>query len=405
MTEGRMSRNEAIYTVAGTVIGAGILALPISMAVSGFLPGLVALLVIGIASVLTSMYIAETILRTNEELHLPGLARKYLGDTGLWLMFIGILIYIYGALAGYLSAGGSLLFEVSGGRIPIWTGTILYFLASSLIIYFGLKATGRAELIMFALMMALFFSILAYAAPRISSSLLVHSSWGALPAVFGVVLFAYVGHSVIPTVARGMQHDPRGFQLAASAGVAVPMLLYILWALVIVGVVPSGAAGNTQVAFAKTATLVQAQQHGQPATIPLGHIVGGAIILLGGFFAILSTMTSYMGFGLSLIDIWIGLLRRSLGDVHRMVPLALSVLLPLALALLRPSAFISALDLAGIYGGGLFAGILPPLMVLRARKLGGRKPEFVTPGGDGVPIAVFILFLAGLLYKTVTLFQ
>jgi len=400
MSEGRMSRNEAIYTVAGTVIGAGILALPISMAVSGFLPGLVALLVIGIASVLTSMYIAETILRTDEPLHLPRLANKYLGRGGFLLMFLGILIYIYGALTGYLSAGGSLIFEVTRGLVPIWTGTIIYFAVSSLIIYYGLKATGLAELVMFAFMMLLFFSIIGYAFPRVNPSLLAHANWNSLLSVFGIVLFAYVGHSVIPTVAQGMKHDPQGLKLAAWVGVAVPMLLYIVWSFVIVGVVPSGAGDNTPVAFSDTATLAQGQQHGQPATIPLGHIVGGTIIFLGALFAILSTMTSYMGFGLSLIDIYSGLLKISFKNVYRIIPVSMAVLLPLALALLRPSSFISALDLAGIYGGGLFAGILPPLLVLSARKKGNRKPEFVTPGGNWVPFLVFLLFLGGLVYKT-----
>jgi len=251
----------------------------------------------------------------------------------------------------------------------------------------------------------LFFGIIGFAAPHVTGSLLAHADWGTLPAVFGVVLFAYVGHSVIPSVARGMRGDPRGLKLAASAGVAMPMLLYIVWSLVIVGAVPSGMGGDVNVAFPDTVTLAQAQLHGQPATIPLGHIIGGTIILLGSFFAVLSTMTSYMGFGLSLIDIWAGLFQKSGRGLHRMVPVALAVVLPLILALVKPSSFINALDLAGNYGGGLFAGILPALMVLKARRTGARKPEFVTPGGNWAPVVVFVLFLAGLIYKTVALLR
>jgi len=405
MAEGRMSRLEALYTVAGTVIGAGILALPISMTVSGFLPGLFALLVIGVASLLTSMYIAEAVLRTESPLHLPDLAARYLGRGGSALMFTGILIYIYGALSGYLSAGGSLIHEVSRGALPIWAGTIIYFAVSCAVIYFGLKATGKAEVIMFAGMMALFFGIIALAAPRLSSSLLEHSNWQAMPGVFGVILFAYVGHSVIPSIALGMKHDFKGLQMAASAGIALPMLLYIIWSLVIVGVVPPGTQGETNVAFSETATLAQAQVHGQPATIPLGHLIGGIIIVLGSFFAILSTMTSFIGFGLSLTDIWTELLRKFRRHPARVLALALSVILPLALAISRPASFIAALDLAGVYGGGLFAGILPPLLVWRARRKGDRTPEFVTPGGNWAPLLVLVLFSAGLLYKTWTLLR
>lgn len=38
------------------------------------------------------------------------------------------------------------------------------------------------------------------------------------------------------------------------------------------------------------------------ATVPLGLIVGGSIIYLGNVFAILSTLTSYIGFAFSLTD-------------------------------------------------------------------------------------------------------
>lgn len=87
----RINRLEAIYTIAGTMIGAGILALPSSMAISGFYPGMAALLVIGAVSIFTALYIIETSFRTEGELHMPALAERYLGKAGM----VPVLVFCF----------------------------------------------------------------------------------------------------------------------------------------------------------------------------------------------------------------------------------------------------------------------------------------------------------------------
>lgn len=400
----RLSRLEATYTIAGTMIGAGILALPASMAVSGFFPGMVSIVVIGIVSIFTALYLVEALLRTEGELHMPALTEKYLGRIGLIAIFLGIMLYVYGALAGYLSAGGSLIFELTGGAVPFWLGTVLYFTVSTGIVCFGLRITGIAEFFLFSLMIVFVITVMGMTVPHLQPELVLDAEWGALPSIFGVVLFAYAGHVIIPTVARGMKHDARGLATAVITGLLLPMAIYLLWSLVFSMAIPRGEEGAV-VPYSETATLFEAKHYGQPATIPLGHLIGGPVVLIGSIFAILSTFTSYLGFGISSIDCWQDLPGRGGGRMGRISALILTMTLPLILALVNPASFLVGIDIGGIYGGSLFAGLIPPLLVLRARKRGTVDSDFSVPGGSVGPILVFLFFAAGVVLRTVQLFQ
>ena len=83
---------QGVAIIFGANIGAGILALPYGARSGGFVALLVALIVAGFLTTASMLYVAEVALRTKEPLQLAGLARKYLGNLGSWLVFAGIVI-------------------------------------------------------------------------------------------------------------------------------------------------------------------------------------------------------------------------------------------------------------------------------------------------------------------------
>lgn len=64
------------------------------------------LVAIGVLSSLSGLYIAEAVLAHHEDVHLATLAERHLGTWGMFAMLVATAIYIYGALVGYLAAGG-----------------------------------------------------------------------------------------------------------------------------------------------------------------------------------------------------------------------------------------------------------------------------------------------------------
>ncbi len=385
VVKGEVSTLNGVFIFAATIIGAGILALPVAAADAGLFPTILILLTVGAMSIFSALYIAEAVLATEGVYHLPTLTEKYLGKTGLLVMLAGVVIYIYGALTGYLSAGGQLISALSSDVLPVWLGALIYFLVASIVVHFGLKLMSQVETWLFAGMLILLGLVMTVALINVRVPFLYEANWSSTPGIFGVVLFAYVGHSVIPSIAAGLGRK-REINKVAVWGVVIPLLLYILWCVVVIGVVP------------KT-TLLMAKTEGLPATIPLGIIAGTSIALLGNVFAVLSTMTSYIGFGFSLKEVYhdtAGSYKKSLKPV---LATGLVVIPPLLITLVKPGAFIKALEIAGTYGGGIFVGILPVLIIIKARKVSG-KTVYMTWGGQLTPYLVLGIYLTGMAYMT-----
>jgi amino acid permease len=385
---------KGVFVFAATIIGAGILALPVAAAKTGFFPMLLILLVVGGVSIFSAMYIAETVVNTPGDHHLPGLAKEHLGGFGFAVMIIGIIIYIYGALTGYLAAGGQLFYSLSNGKIPVLAGILIYFVMGSFIVHFGLKIVSRVETYLFSAMLILIGIVIALTLPNIEIPLLLETHWDDTMNIFGVVLFAYVGHSIIPSVARGLNHLD-DINKVSVWGVLIPLLLYVLWCLAVIGAVPKTAVEGLP-------SLAGAKGSGQPATIPLGLIIGGSVVLLGNLFAVLSTMTSYIGFGFSLKEAYVDVADEMHQKISPRAVTLLVVIPPLVIALFKPKAFVNALDIAGTYGGGLFVGILPVLMVLSSRKK-IKTIKHMTWGGKWMPYIVLIIYVIGMFYGTMKL--
>ena len=389
----RISTSKGVFLFASTIVGAGILALPVIASKAGFFP-LAAMIVVlaGVAS-LSGLYIAESVLADSTDSHLPALAQRHLGTWGVIAMLLGIAIYVYGALIGYLVAGGQIFHTLSRGAIPVWVGTLIYFAIGSLILHHGIVLISRVNTYLMYVMLVLLGILIGMAAPRIQVPFLLRTSWSSTFDVFGVVMFAYLGHSVLPSIALNLENRKR-IVTVVCAGIALPCVLYLLWSMVVLGVVPAASETGP--------SLGQARATGQPATIPLGFLLGGSVILLGNVFAALSTVTSYIGLGVSLKDSYADLARQRGRAIQNWVLTAIVVLPPLVVALRRPGAFVHTLDIAGTFGGGLFVGVLPVLIVMKLRR-SGMPGEATTWGGNGLPWIVLAVYVAGMIYTVAKL--
>jgi len=379
---------DATGMITATTIGAGILALPIALYPFGTLGAALLLLAAAGLSLAASLLITEALMRTDHQAHFPALVDRHLGPWGCALVTASLAAYIYGALAAYVISGGALLEAWSGGAVPNWAGEIIYFAALALVVYGGMGVVKRAEEASSLAIAALALLISALALPHFA---MAQGSAGAaaIPGVFGLVLFAFFGHSIIPSLRMRMGRDWRGLLRALLLGTALVAVIYIAWTTAIAGAVPGGL-------------LAAAGASGQPATIPLGAVVGPVAILLGGIFALFSTGSSYVGSCFSLVDIF----RDEFHELHRRIgkgaALMLSALPPLALALLMPHGFVKVLELAGLYGGGIAIGVVAPITYLAARRHGRREPEFSIPAPLGEILASLLLgvTLAMLIYET-----
>ncbi|MBU1704212.1 MAG: hypothetical protein KJ922_02520, partial [Nanoarchaeota archaeon] len=134
-----MAKNlyQAIATLIGFTIGAGILGIPFVIAKAGFVTGIIDIVLIGIAILFINLYIGEISLRTKGSHQLTGYADKYLGKWGKGLMTFSMIFGMYGALIAYTVKEGEFLFKVFsplfGGNQIIYS--LIFLVLASILIF------------------------------------------------------------------------------------------------------------------------------------------------------------------------------------------------------------------------------------------------------------------------------
>ena len=109
--------------ITGMTIGAGVLGIPYVIARVGLLIGISYIIVIGMVMLGLNLMIGEVAVKTSEQLQLPGLSGRYLGN---WAKYLSSFLFVggaYGSLLVFIVGEGESLSALFGGN-PIWWGVI-----------------------------------------------------------------------------------------------------------------------------------------------------------------------------------------------------------------------------------------------------------------------------------------
>mgnify|MGYP002725631278 CR=1 FL=1 len=343
---------EAVAVIVGTVVGAGILGIPYAVAQVGFFVGLGYIVGLGLVVLSLHILLGAVSARTKESSQLAGMAGKYLGKPGKILMSIAFFLGTYGALLAYIIGQGEVLQALFGGSSFVWS--LLFFAMGSVVVYRGLKTVKVAELIMMSILLVAAIVISIWGAPSIElSNLAAVGDWKSLLLPYGVVLFAFHGSAAIP-VAEELVRDQKRFKKVILLGGLIPIVLYVVFAAVVVGV--TGSA-TTEV-----------------ATVGLGEFLGPAVLLFGNVFAFFAMGTSFIMLGTAMRETyeWDFRVRPSLAWIA-------TIGVPLALFVLGLRSFVQVISIAG----ALFISLEAILIVLMywksTPKSSGKSRVFALP--------------------------
>lgn len=361
---------EAVFTLVGTVIGAGILGLPYVFAKSGFFIGLFWLVVISGIMIYVNLCLGEVSLRTKETHQLTGYAEKYLGKKGRNWMLFSVIFGIYSALVAYMIGEGQSFSTLFFGNTShaIWFAVGFWILMTSLV-YGGLQRLKQVEsygvMTIIVIVLVIFFVML----PDVSVSNLKEMSYPLFFFPFGVTLFALLGFMSIPELKRELEGHERLLKRSVTFGIAIPAVIYAMFTLVFVGVLGSNVA--------------------DVATISFTGILGKILVILGIF----TMMTSYFVLSFALKDTFIFDVKVKKGEfwLVSLIPF----LIYLAVAIFDFAGFVKVLGIGGTISGGV-AAILILFMNLKAKKQkGGRKPEYSVKINKVVAWILSIVFVLG----------
>ena len=369
----------AITTLVGTIVGAGILGIPYVLAKAGFFYGSLIILIIGVAFLFLNLFAGEVVLRTKEQHQLTGYAEKYLGTNGKRFMALGMLINIYGALPAYLIGEGTTLHAIFKFGSPLLY-TLIFFAIAFLIIYRGIKATGKTELFLIFLLFLVVIFICLFSFQEISFSNLsiFNPAFFFLP--YGVIIFAFMASPAIPELQEILGKEKKKMKKTIIIGSLIPIFLYLIFAFIIVGVV--GVNQFDQLEPNQRIATVALQIYSQP-------LLG----LFANILAVLAMFTSFLTLGVALVEMY-----HYDYKLSRQTSLLLTFSLPLAIVLFDLTTFITVLGVTGAIAGGL-DGILVILMYWKAKILGNRKPEYNLGKLQIFGTLLIILFLFGMFFQ------
>ena len=369
--------------VAGTMIGAGMLAMPLTSAGIGF--GFTLVLLLGLWALLTfsALLFVELYQTAESDAGIGTLAEQYFGKTGRIIATAVLIIFLYALIAAYISGGGSLLKDLLpesfGDKVSILLFTVIF--GSFIVI--GTHSVDKINRVLFFVMLAAFAVVLSLMLPEIKfDNLMATPIDNALIISASPVFFTAFGfHGSIPSLNKYLDGNVKALRISILAGSAITLCAYILWQMSTHGLLTQNEFLQILKEDATLNGLVKAT-----LAITGSNVIAGAVKL----FSTLALVTSFLGVGLGLLECIEDLLKRSFNISAGRISLGLMTFIPpLVFALFYPEGFILALGYAGQMFA-FYAVVLPVSLVWKARRTHTNLPYKVW-GGNLTLIIVLVL--------------
>lgn len=380
-----------ILLITGCCIGAGMLGLPVLSAMAGFMPSLLMLLLGWAYMACTGLLLLEINLCFPEEVNIVSMAQRTFGVFGkliAWLMF---LFLFYCLMVAYTAASGELavdfIKQLTGIPIHPWIGAFFFSFTLGILLFIGTHAIDHFNRVLMIGLVVTYLLLIVLGIPHIDTNLLKHRDWGYATWVLPVMIISFGYHNLIPSLTHYFRRDVQRMRLAILIGSGIPLIVYLLWEGLILGLVPIEGPGGLKEAVDKE----------QIATHVLHTVTGFPwVVNIAQAFAFFAITTSFVGVALSFVDFLADGLRVKKTAFSKVYLCFLALVPPFILALIYPQIFLTALNYAGGIGAVILFGILPAAMVWSGRYIEKISLKPLVPGGK-VMLGIIMLFSLGIL--------
>ncbi|WP_135457818.1 aromatic amino acid transport family protein [Vibrio echinoideorum] len=391
--------------IAGTTVGAGMLALPLASAGIGFSTSLLLMLCLWGLMAFTALLMVELHQFAESDATLHTLAHTILGTKGKWIASFAVMFLFYALCSAYIAGGGAQfnqrISDISGIELNGQITTLLFTLLVAGVVTIGTHSVDKVNRVLFGLKLVAMVLVLSFLAPNITSQYLMSMplQQGLIIAAIPVVFTSFGFHGSIPSIVRYLDGDVRSLRKVMIIGSALPLVIYVFWQSVTLGVISQEQLLSDTSLGALLVSLSQTVHQSNLSVIV-------------GVFADLALLTSFIGVSLGLFEFMGDSLSSKLGNGKRVKTAAITFIPPLGFALFYPQGFITALGYAAI-ALSVLAILLPTIMVYKVRYtdfsvepqsteatyqvLGGSKALFLAGSVGVFIIAIQILISVGLL--------
>lgn len=378
----------SILIVAGTTIGAGMLAMPLASAGVGFGVTLALLITLWALMCYTALLLLEVYQHVPADMGLGSLAARYLGRYGQWATGFCMLFLLYALTAAYISGAGeplaSSLNQWLDWTLPPAAGVLIFTAIGGTVVCIGTSLVDLFNRFLFSAKIIFLAIMLALLLPHIHqiNLLTLPLQQGLALSAIPVIFTSFGFHGSIPSIVSYLGGDIRKLRRVFIIGSFIPLVAYIFWQLATLGSIDSPAF-----------TALLAQNAGLNGLLEaIREVVASSHVELAvHLFADLALATSFLGVALGLFDYLADLFQRQNSAGGRLQSGLITFLPPLAFALFYPRGFVMALGYAGV-ALAVLALMLPSLLVMKSRQQHPDAPWRVAGGSA----ALWLVLLCGI---------
>lgn len=377
----------SIFIVAGTTIGAGMLAMPLAAAGVGFGVTFTMLVVLWGMMCYTALLLVEAYQHSDSDDGLGTLAKRYLGAKGNLLTGLAMLFLMYALVAAYISGGGELLLvsinEALNISLPSASGPLAFAIIGGGVVCVGTHSVDIINRGLFTAKIIFLVIMLAVMMPHVKSAnlLTLPLEQGLALSAIPVIFTSFGFHGSIPSIVKYMNGDVAKLKKIFIIGSAIPLVAYILWQLATLGAISSTTFVGIIASESGLNGLLQAVK--EVVDTPMVEV---SVRL----FSALALATSFLGVALGLFDYLADLFKRSNNVSGRLQTGLITFLPPLMFALFYQKGFIMALGYAAI-ALSVLALLIPAMLVRQTRK--HHSEGYRVPGGA---LGLIVAFCFGL---------
>src|SRR3990167_5118973 len=381
----------SIFMIIGTSVVAGMLALPIATATQNLWLTISMLALCWLMMGSGALAILEVNLSLPDGSNMITMADASLGKTGKWVSWIVYLGLLYCLLCAYI-AGTSDIFSglLSSVHINLSRSinTIIATAILATIVYQGIHSVAKANRWLMIAKLLSYGILIIILCQHITAKHFAAGNFKPHLNTLMVMITAYGFAIIVPSLRTYLNANRKLLIKVLLIGSLMPFILYLIWVIVIQGVVSR---------YGDTGLLNMAANSGSTNSLLIQSLVNisqnnYSATLIKTFIAICA-LTSFLGVALSLTDCLADSLRLKKTGKQGFLVSALTFFPPLLIVLIKPGIFLLGLSHAGLFCVWLLIA-LPMIMVYRCRQtqLHGNRP--LLPGGTFWLLVCFFFSIA-----------
>lgn len=377
--------------IAGTVVGAGMLANPTATSGIWFAGSLVVLLYTWFSMLSSGLMILEANTHYPHGASFDTMVKDLLGQgwniiNGIAVAFVlYLLTYAYIFVGGDLTANG--LGSALGSSVPLPVGQLVFFGILALCVWISARLVDRFTTVLIGGMILTFIWATGGLITEAKLPVLFDTQspagtnyWIYTATALPVCLASFGFHGNVSSLLKYFRGDAPKVAKAIIIGTLFALVIYILWQIAIQGNLPRSEFAPVIAAEGQVSVLIATLSKFVPT---------GKMDQILSLFSYLAIATSFLGVTLGLFDYIADIFKWNDSLAGRSKTAALTFLPPLICCLLFPTGFVTAIGYVGL-AATVWTGLIPAMLLYRARKKFGNSQSYTVYGGTWLMIWVFL---------------